>query len=276
MSCIVNRGGWNSTQIQFLKDWYNKIGAKGVSKYIFKFRSAIKSEANCLGLRLLTRFWTEKEDSILIEKYGKIPVKVLMKQLRKSERSIRYRAGKLKLTFNTSSLYTERELIKIKSEYGKKPTRCIAGEIGRSPASVKNQALKLGLGNVGVFWTEEQRAFLIKNYGRISVAKLEGGLGKSYGAIQSYAARVGISHPAKWTEREDTILKECWSKVSRSSISEKLISICGMSRTLSSISGRAVFLGLTSMKNRYDGDKYKKYSINKSYFLIKCLGNGRT
>lgn len=99
---------WTIEEINFLKNKYLEIGCQECSKVLNRSELSIKSEA--IKLKLFFNKWTESENKILLDNYGKITSKEIMKLLKnRSYKSITMRAKRMNLKSNRSLLFQLKE-----------------------------------------------------------------------------------------------------------------------------------------------------------------------
>lgn len=173
------------------------------------------------------RYWTESDETIVREKYGKMPLNQLATILRRSTKSVTWKAScmglksEIELT-NRKKMYfggsNRRPYTKEEDDYIKTHLRdslsSVAKALGRDPRSISEHRSTLGLkhilqdGKKRTLWTDADIQFL-KDNSQMPIRELEKALNKPISGINTKRSLFGIKYEKhQWTEDEIAILHD--------------------------------------------------------------------
>lgn len=141
---------WKPYEIEYLKNNYNKISKKEMSKTLFRSISSIEKKLHALG-RVMYPSYSTDEENYIINNYGKIPTSIIAKVLNRSEKGIASKACSLGVAMGVrivkklrskESIYIDNY---IKENYASKLAKEIAKDLAINVSNVKIRAFKLGL-----------------------------------------------------------------------------------------------------------------------------------
>jgi G:T-mismatch repair DNA endonuclease (very short patch repair protein) len=173
---------WTQEEIDFLRANYTAKGAVWVAKELNRTKSAVNTKAENLKIPGKGP-WSQQEDEFLKKYYPKKGSVWVSKNLDRTQSSVNSRAEKLRI--RRSNRWKKEDIQFLKSHYSSNNTRWIADQLGFSFESVRNKAETLKLKKV--FWTDEEKDYLVNNYGKVSISAIACKLNKSYGCVASYA-----------------------------------------------------------------------------------------
>ena len=106
--------------------------------------------------------WTVEDSEFLIDNYGKLSIKDLVKKINHSKSSIKHKAIKLNLT--EDHFWTEEENRFLMENYKKLSIKELENILNRSKGSIQKKSFRLNLTEKPNFWTKEELKFLKENY----------------------------------------------------------------------------------------------------------------
>lgn len=147
--CMYDYIGWSLSDINILKDNYNKISKNKVQELLSKKYSikAINSKARALNLTK-TRLWTRDETDFLINNYDKLPFYRIQNKLQnRTTASILGKARSLNLFsyFYINSIYSNDEIKYLSENYLDKSNLELAKHLNRSESAISQKLMNLGL-----------------------------------------------------------------------------------------------------------------------------------
>jgi hypothetical protein len=107
-----NHKPWIEEQKHFLEKNYQSLTAREIGKMLGRSHKAVARQAGRMHLRASRRYgrggrpWTEEEEKVLIENYGKTPYQEIAQKIDRTKWAVRARATKLGLTKYQHSLPT--------------------------------------------------------------------------------------------------------------------------------------------------------------------------
>ena len=215
-------------------------------------RAGVSTRLCELGLRRNTsRPWSELEDQLLVERYGKDPAATLALELGRGCSSVYIRAAKLGLSEACAPPYSAWEDAQVRAGYESGvPPHQIGLLIGRTLFSVRSRAHKLGVTSpfADQDWTQEELDRLldlaVEGHRYLEIIerlvaegfprRTKAGLGPK---LRQLGYRRGWGR--RWTAEEDDLLRHCYATgASLTPLKE------GLGRTTCSIRWRVKELGL--------------------------------
>ncbi|GMC10398.1 hypothetical protein K5E_25370 [Enterococcus thailandicus] len=178
------------------------------------------------------KFWTNEEEQLLKDKYGKWYLKTIAEELNRSEQSVRMKAYKLGLVKSSHRFdFTNDEIDFIVENYPVRSTREVAEKVHCSEAKVYSfaRSMKLVKKTREVIWSEEDIEYLKKHLDS-PYAELEKVLEKSTERIKSKIKDLGLKkrRPSSWTTVQDAFLEENLNKLPV----EELVAQLGKSKSV--------------------------------------------
>lgn len=149
------------------------------------------------------RTWLDEEDALLRLAYATGgSLTPLQQRLGRSQHSIRWRAGELKLRgtharpngWRTEPDWSEEEIAILTRDYGRMPTPALARRLGRTKGAVFNKAFSLELvhGYGRQFSVDEDRAIALARDHGVSLTDLSHALGRDVAVVSKHAIRLGL------------------------------------------------------------------------------------
>ncbi len=172
------------------------------------------------------KFWTNEEEQLLKDKYGKWYLKTIAEELNRTEQSVRMKAYTLGLVKSSHRFdFTNDEIDFIVENYPVRSTREVAEKVHCSEAKVYSfaRSMKLVKKTREVIWSEEDIEYLKKHLDA-PYAELEKVLEKSTERIKSKIKDLGLKkrRPSSWTTVQDAFLEENLNKLPVEELVEQL------------------------------------------------------
>lgn len=144
MRSAVNCAKFSKEEDNIIRLYYNQYGAQGVIDNFLPNRtySSIVGRASKLGVHK-QGFWTQEEDSIIIENYYEMPMSELAKLLpTRAKSAIHWRIKQLGLTGAPMYKYTDEEIRFVEDNYQTMSDEELGEKLHRAPASIKEMRRK--------------------------------------------------------------------------------------------------------------------------------------
>lgn len=185
---------WTKDKISFLKENFNNLTYKELSKKLNICETSIRHKANSLGLKkTFNNAWNDQEKNFLIKNYGKLSRSQISRNLNKSKYSIDNQIKKLKLTNPNFNSWTYKQINFLKENINSLSTQEIANKTGKSKSSVLEKAKNLNLvKNSGNPWTKKEEEYLINNYKTSTYKEIGKKLGRTKKSIEDKARKLNI------------------------------------------------------------------------------------
>ena len=137
--------------------------------------------------------WTELEDKIILENYGKKSNEEIGELINRNARSVSIRARKLNLS--TYKFWSKAEIEFLRENYDSMTLVDISKYLKKSPATIHNKANRMKMASH--IWSKEEEEFLMDNChkGRKFLCK---NLNRSLSAINHKIYKLGISDPISY------------------------------------------------------------------------------
>lgn len=144
MRSAVNCAKFSKEEDNIIRLYYNQYGAQGVIDNFLPNRtySSIVGRASKLGVHK-QGFWTQEEDSIIIENYYEMPMSELAKLLpTRAKSAIHWRIKQLGLTGAPMYKYTDEEIRFVEDNYQTMSDEELGEKLHRAPSSIKEMRRK--------------------------------------------------------------------------------------------------------------------------------------
>lgn len=237
----------------------------------------------------LAKRWTEEEDNLLRQFYAEHPDGIGLKKFIQSNLpdrtvpAVSNRASYLGLCKFNAKPYTEEEINLLKQYYPTEGPACYIRFNNRSKEGIVKKANELKIQH-NRFWTDAEIEILCKYYPTEGTKVLKRLPGKIIRQIKDAAIRYNISRLSiNWTEEEDKLLQEMYSKIKGKKIQELF-----PNRTFASIQARATLLGLSKnypkvlcvetgqiFKNAYEAARQMNLSVTSAGAGIDRVCRGK-
>ena len=133
---------WSSSDIMFLFNNYEIKGESYCAKKLNRTKSAIRSKASKLGLKML-KWWTKEDELFLIKNLDKLGIEKCAQILNRDITTVQNKIYRLNLAEQNN--YSEKEIIFLKENYSIKGPEYCARALNRTYDAIKRKAALLGL-----------------------------------------------------------------------------------------------------------------------------------
>lgn len=185
---------WTKEQIDYLKEYYPKLGAVGVASYLKRTPDTCQVKAASLGIQYKDPLkWTPEEESLLAEYYPREGVIAVAKLIGKSESACRSHADAMGLSYDTA--WSQEEIRILQENYPKLGPLKTSELLNRSRSACAARARLLNIHYESTAaWTKEEIEIL-RQYYPLEGAKVAERLpGRSISACMNCAAKHGIRY----------------------------------------------------------------------------------
>lgn len=219
---------WTKEEITKLVELkQNNVSYDEIATILGRTTKSVTNKISNLGLGEKLNYWTEEEDTLLIENLNTFSLAEIAIMLGRTRRSVSSRVSHLGLTNDPHKKWSEEEIdILTKLRREGTPAKEIAIYLDRTEASVYSKASSLGLDKKVDFWTKEEDNYLFECINNnMSYDEISNILGRTKKSVTNRVSLLGIANEPhkKWSEEDIKKLEELHSiGVSYADISKEL------------------------------------------------------
>lgn len=247
---------WDDEEVEILRKYYPTSSMKEMLKLLPKrTRSSIIAAAARYNIKKES-FFTEEEDEVIRQEYGKTKTKDLAVKLGRTEGSVRCRARMLGLKTRKAAIVWSREDIDL---LRKKAPTCGVDELARlfpdrDKLAVKTKCQKLGIQykTTYLFWTKEEDEIIKKNADKMKWKELAELLpGRKWESVKARANTLGFTHNKAWSKEDDEWLRSVYNTMDIDEIAKRV----GRDKQAVLVHARSIGLYKGARRNIWDDDK---------------------
>lgn len=188
---MITIKNYTERELEYIKNNYNILTIKEISKVLNKTENSISNAARKLGLKKqIHKEWTKEENDFLIKNYESMTNTEMAKILKRTFNSVSGQMDRLNLvrsnpwTDNEEKFLNENFMIMTHKEMG--------DILGRTEGAIRSKCFDLKLYKKEIPWSDYELDFLKRNYKEMSNVEISKILNRTESAIRLQASKMGM------------------------------------------------------------------------------------